>query len=137
VNVPEFTILGAMNVVRENVADIGAKRVVVDGVTSLSVFEADEAKKRRNLAQLFRGMRGHGFTSLITSEMSVAQSDHEYQLEEYLADGVLLLRSYLKKDYIIKSIMIEKMRGISHDTQPRPYTITEEGFIIYPNEKVF
>jgi circadian clock protein KaiC len=137
VNVPEFTIIGAMNIIRENVKELGAERVVVDGVTSLSVFEADEAKKRRNLAQLFRGMRELDCTSLVTSEVSLAQSDREHQLEEYLADGVLLLRSYLKKDYIIKSIMIEKMRGISHDTQPRPYTIADEGFIIYPSENVF
>jgi KaiC/GvpD/RAD55 family RecA-like ATPase len=47
VNVPEFTIIGAMNIIRENVEALGAERVVVDGVTSLSVFEA---KKRRNLA---------------------------------------------------------------------------------------
>jgi KaiC/GvpD/RAD55 family RecA-like ATPase len=82
-------------------------------------------------------MRELHCTSLVTSEVSLAQSDREHQLEEYLADGVLLLRSYLKKDYIIKSIMIEKMRGISHDTQPRPYTIADEGFIIYPSENVF
>ena len=137
VNVAEFTIVGAMQIIRDNVNAVNAKRVVVDGITSLSIFEENEAKKRRNLAQLFRGLRELGSTSLVTSELSVALAEREYKLEEYLADGVLLLRSILKKDYIIKSILIEKMRGISHDTQPRPYTITEEGFIIYPNEKVF
>ena len=136
VQIPEFTILGAIDIIKENAAELNAKRIVVDGITSLSIFEADESKKRRNLAQLFRGLRGIGCTSIVTSEVSVAGSDREYKLEEYLADGVLLLRFYLKEDYIIRSIMIEKMRGISHDTQPRLYSISEEGIVIYPNEKV-
>lgn len=135
VSVPEFTILGVMKIIQENIEDLNACRVVVDGVTSLSVFEADEAKKRRNLAQLFKGIRGLKCTSLVTSEASVTRIDREYQLEEYLADGVLLLQFNLKNDYVIKTIMIEKMRGIFHDTHPRPYSISDEGFTIYPDEK--
>jgi KaiC/GvpD/RAD55 family RecA-like ATPase len=137
VNVAEFTIVGAMQIIRDNVESLNANRVVVDGVTSLSIFEENEAKRRRNLAQLFKGLRDLGCTSLVTSEVSVALAEREHQLEEFLADGVLLLRPILRKGRIIKSILIEKMRGISHDTQPRPYTITEEGFTIYPNETVF
>jgi len=137
VNVAEFTIVGAIQIIRDKAESLNTDRIVVDGVTSLSIYEENEAKKRRNLAQLFRGLRDLGCTSLVTSEVSVGLAQREHQLEEYLADGVLLLRPILRNDRIIKSILIEKMRGISHDTQPRPYTIADEGFTIYPNETVF
>ena len=137
VNVPEFTIVGALSIIRENVEELKAERVVVDSVTSLSIFEADEAKRRLNLAQLFKSMRELGCTTLVTVEASVTKTDREYKLEEYLADGVLLLQLVFKEGRIVKSIMIEKMRGISHDEQPRPYTINEKGFTIFPLEKIF
>ena len=136
VNVPEFTVLSALSIIKDNVKEINAKRVVVDGVTSLSIFEADEAKKRRNIAQLFNGLRELGCTSLVTTESGVAQGFRGYQVEEYLADGVLLLRLDPIKDHLIRSIIVEKMRGISHETQPRLYSLSDEGFVIYPNEKV-
>lgn len=136
VNIPEFTILSVLQIIKDNVLEIKAQRIIVDSITSLSIFEIDEAKKRRNLAQFFKGLREMNCTSIVTAETNVANSDREYQLEEYLADGVLLLNLLIKKDYIVRSIMIEKMRGISHDTQPKLYSITDDGFVIYPKEKI-
>lgn len=136
-NVPEFTFVGALSLIKENVEKIKAKRVVIDSVTSLSISESDEAKRRMNVAQLFRGLRELKCTCLLTSEISVANNQRDYSLEEYMADGVLLLQLSKSKDRLVKSIMVEKMRGISHDTQPRPYKITEKGFTVFPLDKIF
>jgi KaiC/GvpD/RAD55 family RecA-like ATPase len=135
-NVPEFTILSVLQIIKDNVMEINANRIVVDSITSLSIFEIDEAKKRRNLAQFFKGLRELNCTSIVTAEKNVTNTNREYQLEEYLADGVLLLNLVTKKDFIIRSILIEKMRGIAHDTQPKLYSITDEGLVIYPEEKI-
>jgi KaiC/GvpD/RAD55 family RecA-like ATPase len=136
VNIPEFTILSVLQIIKDNISEIAAKRIIVDSITSLSIFEIDEAKKRRNLAQFFKGLREMDCTCIITAESNVADSNRDYQLEEYLADGVILLNLVTKKDFIIRSIMIEKMRGIAHDTQPKLYSITDEGFVVYPEEKI-
>jgi len=36
---------------------------------------------------------------------------------------------------LIRVVLIEKMRGIEHDTQPRPYTITKQGIQVFAKEK--
>jgi KaiC/GvpD/RAD55 family RecA-like ATPase len=59
------------------------------------------------------------------------------QLEEYLANSVILLQSFQVGRTIVSSIQIEKMRGCPHDNQPRPYKITDSGIVVYPNEVVF
>ena len=135
VDIPVFSILSTLDVIKENVKEIDAKRIIIDGCTSLSIFEIEESKKRRNLAHLFNGLRELGCTSIVTSESGVTEGFLGYQVEEYLSDGVILLRLKTINDNLIRSIMIEKMRGISHETQPRLYSITDEGFIVYPDEK--
>jgi KaiC/GvpD/RAD55 family RecA-like ATPase len=136
IDVAEFTVVGALGIIKNHVDELKASRVVVDSLTSLSIFEADEAKRRMNLAHLFKGMRDLNCTTLVTLEASVAKLDREFQLEEYLADGVLLLQFVYSRERVIKSILVQKMRGISHDTQPRPYIIDEKGISIFPLEKI-
>lgn len=36
----------------------------------------------------------------------------------------------------MRTIWVEKMRGLKHDTQLRPLKITDSGIEAYPNEKV-
>ena len=136
IKIPEFTILSALQIIKENAIEINAKRIVVDSVTALSIFEDNEVKKRRNITQFFKGLRELNSTVIVTSETNVSNSNREYQFEEYLADGVLLLNFAAKNGIVIRSIMVEKMRGVAHDTQPKIYAITDQGIVIYPKENV-
>jgi len=38
---------------------------------------------------------------------------------------------------VVRGIQVEKMRGISHDDQLRPYQIGQAGIEVYPKDKVF
>jgi KaiC/GvpD/RAD55 family RecA-like ATPase len=74
---------------------------------------------------------------LLISELRGTGLEREYQFEEYLSQGVILLRTFLRESKIIRMLQIEKMRGLDVDTQPRPYEITENGLEVYPNLPVF
>jgi KaiC/GvpD/RAD55 family RecA-like ATPase len=37
---------------------------------------------------------------------------------------------------MIKTVRVEKMRGMRHDDQPRRYEITDKGFLVYHTEPV-
>ena len=63
--------------------------------------------------------------------------EREHQFEEYLAQGVILLRTVLKDDKMTRMFQVEKMRGLEVDNQPRPYNITSGGIEIYPTLTVF
>src|SRR5207248_453389 len=78
-----------------------------------------------------------GCTSLITSELKTSLMDRRFQLEEFLSHGVVLLHSLFHEGNIVRAVQIEKMRGISHDTQIRPYQFGATGIEVFPKDKVF
>ena len=62
--------------------------------------------------------------------------EREIHVEEYLAHGVIVLYTFMNNGEIFRSMRIEKMRGIAHDNQIRPYDITSKGIIVFPQEKL-
>src|SRR5207249_8367230 len=78
-------------------------------------------KKRRATVAFFDALADSGCTSLITSELKTSLMDRRFQLEEFLSHGVVLLHTLFHEGNVVRAVQIEKMRGISHDTQIRPY----------------
>tara|TARA_B100000315_G_C14357016_1_gene486671 strand:+ start:303 stop:560 length:258 start_codon:yes stop_codon:yes gene_type:complete len=56
------------------------------------------------------------------------------QFEEYLAQGVIILRKILRPGGVLRIFSVEKMRGVDHDTQPHPYKIGSGGIEVYLSE---
>ncbi|MFQ5710187.1 MAG: RAD55 family ATPase [Candidatus Geothermarchaeales archaeon] len=136
VEMPEFSIESATEMIKTQVDGLKAERVVVDPITSLIIQVPEVSKRRRNIAHLFKALLETGCTCIVTSESRAALLEREPQVEEYLAQGVILLQTIRKGDQLVKAIQIEKMRGVAHDTQPHPYYITNEGIKVFPKEKV-
>jgi KaiC/GvpD/RAD55 family RecA-like ATPase len=113
------------------------RRVALDPVTSLMLTYAEELRKRRATVAFFDALADSGCTSLITSELKTSLMDRRFQLEEFLSHGVVLLHSLLHEGNIVRAVQIEKMRGISHDTQIRPYQFGTTGIEVFPRDKVF
>lgn len=115
----------------------GAKRIVVDPVTSLVMQIPDVVKRRQAVAGLVEALNDLGVTSLITLELRSSGLGRSLQLEEYLAQGVIVLQTMKVGSSLTKTVQIEKMRGIDHDDQPRPYKITSRGIDVYPQESIY
>lgn len=118
----------------ETTKSINAELLVIDPLTSLVISEHRAGEKRRKIAELFNQLRGSGLTSIITSENSPKTA--EFYIEEFLADGIIWLDKVFHNSRLIRTIRIEKMRGIEHDEQPRRYTIGVKGFIVYNTEPI-
>lgn len=113
---------------------IGAKHVVVDPITSIVVHEQRSGMKRAVIGQLFNSLRKLDCTSVLTTEITTGTGD--FYMEEFLADGVIHLSKDILNYKLIKTIRIEKMRGIDYDEEPRRYTITPKGFQVLHTEPV-
>ena len=112
-------------------------RIALDPVTSLMLRYVEEVKRRRATVAFFDALSESGCTSLITSELKTSIMDRRFQLEEFLSHGVILLHSLFHEGNIVRAVQIEKMRGISHDTQIRPYQFGTTGIEVFPRDKVF
>ena len=117
------------------VEGFGAKRLAIDPITSAIIHQRFPTDKRLEILALIKALRKMNCTSLITSESSSPSND-DFFVEEYLADGVIILAQTLHNFTIIKTVRIEKMRGTRHDDQPRKYEIGDKGLIVYNTEPV-
>lgn len=114
--------------------DICAKHIVVDPITSIVVHEQRSGMKRILIGQLFESLRKLDCTSVLTTEVVSGRGD--FYMEEFLADGVIHLSKDIVDYKLVKTIRIEKMRGVDYDEQPRRYVITQNGLKVLYNEPV-
>ncbi len=119
----------------ENAAKrIGAKHIVIDPLNSMMINARGASEIRYKVHKLFELIRDLGCTSFITYE-GVFDTGSFYS-EMFLSDGVIALTKDMIDFQVIKTLLIEKMRGIDFDDQPRRYTISGEGMVVFNKEPV-
>jgi len=122
------------NEIETAVTRIGAKHLIIDPITSILVHESRSGKKRHLIGQLFDTIRSLNCTAIITSEG--LPRPNEFYMEQFLSDGVVLLGKDMLEFKLIKTLRIDKMRGIDFDDQPRRFVITPRGFQVFNTEPV-
>ena len=137
VQLPELSLHSLFKIVSKIVEEEGIQRIAIDPVTALMLRYEDQTHRRRAILLFFDSLIKTGCTTIITSELRTSLLDRRFQLEEFLSQGVILLHSFVHNGDVIKAIQIEKMRGIKHDTQLRPYRITDEGLEVFPKDRIF
>jgi KaiC/GvpD/RAD55 family RecA-like ATPase len=133
----EFKLVKLLEAVRTGVEEIQAKRVVIDPVTIFTLQYPDEVERIYAMRDLIADFRKTGCTNILISELRGTGLEREHQFEEYLAQGVILLRTVMKDERLTRMFQVEKMRGLEVDNQPRPYNITNSGIEVYPTLTVF
>jgi KaiC/GvpD/RAD55 family RecA-like ATPase len=133
----EFKLVKLLEAIRIGVEEIQAKRVVIDPITIFTLQYPDEIERIYAMRDLIADFRKTGCTNLLISELRGTGVEREHQFEEYLAQGVILLRTVMKDERLTRMFQVEKMRGLEVDNQPRPYNITNSGIEVYPTLTVF
>ena len=134
---PELTLGSLARTIRRISSEEGIRRIAVDPITSLMLRYPEEPKRRRALLLFFDALESTGCSSIVTSELRTSILARRFQIEEYLSHGVVLLHTMVHDGNVIRAVQVEKMRGISHDTQIRPYQIGSTGIEVYPKDRVF
>lgn len=130
----EFALISLIDAIKKNVERVGAKRLVVDPLATLILQYPDAAERRTAVLDLMQAIASTGCTTLLISELTTSSLYRKYQFEEFLAQGVLILRKILRPGGMLRIFTVEKMRGVDHDTQPHPYKIGDGGIEVYPSE---
>jgi len=135
----DYSLLTLSNLVKGTVEKINAKRIVIDPMSTLIFQYPDLSERRVAVIDLLATLRDQkSCTSLIIMDLRATALERKYQLEEYLTQGTILLQTVSQPETgLTRVVLIEKMRGIEHDTQPRPYIITKQGIQVFAKEKVY
>lgn len=113
--------------------------IVVDSLTAIaSTFTGREQNYRAFIEQLFRFFEKIKTTSfLITETKQIPDVFSPTGIEEFLADGVIVMYNY-KKGYLRQpAIEVLKMRGIDHQKKTVAMKIVDgKGIEIYPSIEI-
>jgi len=132
----DFKMLSLIEIIKTRTKEVEAKRIVIDSISSLVLQYPDEAERRNAILDLFEAVTDLGTTSLITSELRATALQREVQAAEFLSHGVIVFHTFNERGRLIRAIQIEKMRGVSHDHQLRPYKIHKNGIEVFSKESV-
>lgn len=123
--------------VDELVKRVGAKRLVIDPGVVFRLYFEKELDARKKIVKMGRKLKEMGITTIITNELNVSGRDSLFGLEEYAADGVVLLYHTKVKDRFIRGIGVLKMRKSKTSERLHPIRITETGLQVLPNQELF
>ncbi len=113
--------------------------IVLDSLTAIaSAFTAREDSYRVYIEQLFRFFEKMGSTTLLITETEqIPKIFSATGVEEFLADGVIVLYNIKRGEARENAIEVLKMRGEKHQKKIVAMRITNGGVVVYPEQEVF
>ncbi|EHP86471.1 KaiC domain-containing protein [Methanotorris formicicus] len=121
-----------IDVMKEAIEEIGAKRVGIDSVTTLYLNKPMMARKTVFL--LKKVLAGLGCTALFVSQISVGERGFGGPGVEHAVDGIIKLDLDEIDGELKRSLIVWKMRGTSHSMRRHPFEITDKGIIVHADK---
>ena len=115
--------------------NMGAKRMVFDSIPSMA-FRMDTTHEiRKAILKLAYISAKAGLTTLITTEAEESPSGlpikfSRYEVEEYVADGVVVLGLFGAGQSAFRTLHVRKMRGTKHALELHPMEIGDKGITV-------
>jgi KaiC/GvpD/RAD55 family RecA-like ATPase len=115
------------------------KFIVVDSLTAIaSAFTGKEDSYRIYIEQLFRFFEKIDATAfMITETEQIPKIFSKTGVEEFLADGVIVLYNLKRGNIRENAIEVLKLRGAKHQKKIVAMQITDNGVMVYPEQEVF
>jgi circadian clock protein KaiC len=113
------------------IRSVKAKRVVLDTIEALFSGFSNPGVLRAELRRLFRWLKDHGMTTIITAERGEGTLTRQ-GLEEYVSDCVILLDHRVTDQLSTRRMRVVKYRGTQHGTNEYPFLIDNDGMSILP-----
>jgi KaiC/GvpD/RAD55 family RecA-like ATPase len=113
--------------------------VVIDSLTAIaSAFMGKEGSYRFYAERLFRFFENMGSTNyFITETGQTPETFSQTGVEEFLADGVIVLYNIKRENMRERAIEVLKMRGTKHQERIVAMKISEKGMVVYPKQEIF
>jgi circadian clock protein KaiC len=127
----DYDLAGLFIRLEHAIKSIGAKRVVLDTLEALFSGLTNMGILRSELRRLFRWLKEHNMTAVITAERG-DNALTRYGLEEYVADCVILLDHRVREQISTRRLRVVKYRGSQHGTNEYPFIIGKTGISVMP-----
>lgn len=123
----EIDVQSALNQILEAITSINARRLVIDSITAMISGMETELKKRHLTRLFYRLVRKAGCTAILVVDMPWGQKKIGSGIEEFIADGIIVMKSLYSNGMLKRQLRIIKMRETNHSLRTHEYTITSNG----------
>lgn len=102
-------------VIRDITKELDAKRLIIDSITSLCYRLQTPETIRDFIFKLGSSLTAMMCTTFLTSEVPPMTFQYsQYEIEEFIADGIVFLGDVERKGDLIRTLQVVKMRGTAH-----------------------
>ncbi len=116
---------------------INAQRIAVDSLSGLGLRIESAAEVRGSIFKLSALLRELGVTSIMTSEiLSKSAGLSRYGVEEFIAQGLIILSLEEEQAEMRRSLVIRKMRATAHSLKRFPFEISSKGIVVMPSGEI-
>lgn len=125
----DFDLGGVLAQVAAQVEQIGARRVVFDGIDVLLALLDGPGAARRELFRLFEWLSERDLTCILTAKAEGPDplASPQYGYLPFMADCVILLQHTLRERVSVRGIRVVKYRGSGFSENEFPVVITGQG----------
>ncbi len=132
--VGDYDFGGLLARIEHAIRSTGAKRVVLDSIGAIFGQFYEHRRVRHELFRIASALREMEVTAMLTAERVEEYGDiARHGVEEFVSDGVIILRNVLEEEKRRRTIEVLKFRGTTHRKGEFPFTIIpREGVIVIP-----
>jgi circadian clock protein KaiC len=125
----DFDIAGMLAGLQAKADEMGAKRIVFDGIDVLLTLLSDPTKERREMYRLQEWLHGNGLTAVITAKASDNETTaaERYSFMQFMVDAVITLHHRMLDRVSLRGIRVMKYRGSGFAEGEFPMIITASG----------
>lgn len=125
--------------IKDAINEIGAKRLVVDSITSYALLFHDEYVKRQSILEFFDLLHKWGTTTIVISETTAGKHLTKADSLGFLSDAIIALyyRKEGGKGPRVHCCEILKMRGTKHTNKILALGFEANGIKVYPDVEIF
>lgn len=133
----EEGISDVLNAILDEVKKIGAKRLVIDSFSAMAQAFREKIDVRIILHTILgKIVRQVGCTTLLVCEVPAGGERIGLSIEEFVADGIIMLRQEHPKGRLLRKIDILKMRGSEVKNICLPFTLKDGFHVFQPQPEV-
>ncbi|MCD6403946.1 MAG: AAA family ATPase [Nanoarchaeota archaeon] len=108
------------------------KRLVIDSISGLGFYLENKYEFRKRIWELSREVKNAGCTAIFTSEIPAEKGYSRFGVEEFIADGLIVLHFGGLGGEFDRTLQVVKMRRTNHKKGLFPFKITQKGVRVYP-----
>lgn len=124
--------------IENEVESRNVQRLVIDPSTVIGLYFENPLQIRRSMLELDKLLKKLGCTTFMICEVPEGhQGISVFGVEEFTADGIIILYYVREGNVFIRAMTVRKMRATEHDKTIHPMGITKDGVVVYPTSKVF